>query len=59
MATHSTILAWEIPWTEKRGALQSMGSKRVSHDLASKQQQCSVSITAFCTLQPLDWVRVN
>ena len=29
MATHSSILAWEIPWTEVPGGLQSMGSKRV------------------------------
>ena len=29
MATHSTILAWEIPWTEEPGGLQSMGSQRV------------------------------
>ena len=29
MATHSNILAWKIPWTEERGGLQSMGSKRV------------------------------
>ena len=32
MATHSSILAWEIPWTEEPGRLQSMGSQRVSHD---------------------------
>ena len=32
MATHSTILAWKIPWTEKPGGLQSMGSLRVEHD---------------------------
>ena len=32
MATHSSILAWEIPWTEKPGRLQSMGSQRVRHD---------------------------
>ena len=31
-ATHSTILAWEIPWTEGPGRLQSMGSQRVGHD---------------------------
>ena len=31
MATHSTILAWRIPWTEESGGLQSMG-KRVGHD---------------------------
>ena len=32
MATHSSILAWEIPWTEEPGRLQSMGSERVGHD---------------------------
>ena len=37
MATCSTILPWEIPWTEEPGGLQSMGSQRVGHDLAMKQ----------------------
>ena len=32
MATHSSILAWRIPWTEEPGVLQSMGSQRVGHD---------------------------
>ena len=32
MATHSSILAWKIPWTEDPGSLQSMGSQRVGHD---------------------------
>ena len=32
MATHSSILAWIIPWTEEPGGLQSMGSQRVGHD---------------------------
>ena len=32
MATHSSILAWEIPWTEEPGGLQSMGLQRVGHD---------------------------
>ena len=32
MATHSSILAWKIPWTEEPGRLQSMGSQRVRHD---------------------------
>ena len=36
MATHSSILAWETPWTEKPGGLWSMGSKRVRHDLTTK-----------------------
>ena len=42
MATHSNILAWEIPWTEEPGGLQSMGS-RVKHDLVTKQQQYSIA----------------
>ena len=32
MATHSSILAWGIPWTEEPGGLQSTGSQRVEHD---------------------------
>ena len=32
MATHSSILAWRIPWTEEPGGLQSMGLQRVGHD---------------------------
>jgi len=32
MATHSSILAWKIPWTEKPGGLQSMGLQRVGRD---------------------------
>jgi len=32
MKIHSSILAWKIPWTEKPGGLQSMGSQRIGHD---------------------------
>ena len=32
MVTHSSILAWEIPWTEEPGGLQSLGLQRVGHD---------------------------
>ena len=32
IVTHSSILAWKIPWTEEPGRLQSMGSQRVRHD---------------------------
>ena len=39
MAAHSSILAWEISWTEGPGGLQSMGSQRVRHELTTKQQQ--------------------
>ena len=36
MATHSSILAWRIPWTEEPGGLQSMGSQRLGQDLGTK-----------------------
>jgi len=36
MATHSSILAWKIPWTEEPCGLQSMGVARIRHDLATK-----------------------
>ena len=39
MATHSTILAWKIPWIEEPGRLQSMGWQRVRHNLAIKHHQ--------------------
>ena len=38
MATHSSILAWEILWMEEPGGLQSMGLQRVEQDLATEQQ---------------------
>ena len=41
MVAHSSILAWEIPWTEEPGGLQSTGLQRVRHDLVIKQQQQS------------------
>ena len=39
MATHSSILAWEVSWTEEPGGLQSMGSQRLGHDLATERRQ--------------------
>ena len=39
IAMHSIILAWEIPWTEGPGRLQSMRSKRVRHSLATEHEQ--------------------
>ena len=41
MATHSSALAWKIPWTEEPGRLQSMRSLRVGHD-------CVTSLSLFC-----------
>ena len=37
MATHSSLLAWRTPWTEEPGGLQSMGSQKVGHGLATEQ----------------------
>jgi len=39
IATHSSILAWKVPWTEEPGRLQPMALQRVRHNLAIKQQQ--------------------
>ena len=47
MATHSSILAWEIPWTEEPGGLQSSRLQRVGHDCSTEQQLC---IQNNCTL---------
>ena len=46
MATHPSILAWEIPWTEEPGELQSMGSQRIGNDLATERA---------CTHQVISW----
>jgi len=49
MTTHSSILAWEIPWTNETGGLQSRGSQRVGHDLLTRQQDTSLPAA------PLPW----
>ena len=41
MVTHSSILAWRIPWTEEPDRLQSMGSQRVRHNLVTEYTQCT------------------
>ena len=43
MATHSIIVAWEIPWTEEPGRLQSMGLQRVGHNLVTKTTATTLS----------------
>ena len=43
MATHSSILAWRIPWIEEPGRLQSLWLRRVGHNLATKQEQFTLS----------------
>ena len=47
MATHSSILAGKIPCAEEPGRLQSMGSQRIRHDLATKQQLETDDFTSF------------
>ena len=44
MATHSSVLAWEMTWTDEPGGLQSMGSQRVRYELATEHISTSVSI---------------
>ena len=65
MATHSSILTWRIPWAEKPGGLQSIGSKRVGHDWSDlagshrirKEQVPGSSILQGkeCRCAPLAW----
>ena len=72
MATHSSILAWKIPWTEETGGLHPTESQRVRHNLANKQQQCAdgdrghlvgllmgsvVAMTVPCKCRALQWGR--
>ena len=53
MTTHSSTLAWKIPRTEGPGGLQSMGSQRVGHDLATKPHDWSWGAYLFWTMFPL------
>ena len=48
MGTHSSSLAWRIPWTEEPGGLESMGSQRVEHwsDLASTHLVLAIEISS-------------
>ena len=46
-ATHCSILAWRIPWTEEPGRLQSIRLPRVGQDLASKEQQSNFITPLF------------
>ena len=50
MATHSSIPAWKIPWTEEPGGLQYTELQRVGHGLATKQQQYATSQSRFTKL---------
>ena len=50
MVTQSSILAWKIPWTEKPGKLQSMGSQRVEHDWATSLSLTFWSLPAILSM---------
>ena len=47
MATDSSILAWEVPWTEETSGLQSMGSQGGGHNLTTKQQHVPYTICSM------------
>ena len=68
MATHSSTITWKIPWTEEPGRLQSIGSQRVGHDLATSlslspytrhcSEPCCCSVAKLCPillLGPMDY----
>ena len=54
MATHSSILAWKIPWTEEPGGLQSLGSQRVRHNWATKHEHTRVTVDIIKTKFGID-----
>ena len=47
-ATHSSILAWDIPWTEEPGGLESTGSQKLGNNFVAKEQQLNVLNHAKC-----------
>ena len=55
MTTHSSVLAWEIPWTEEPGELESTESQRVRQDLETKQQTTTAlsKVVVVCNLLAL------
>ena len=57
MATHSSILAWRIPWTEKPGGLQSIGLQRVGHDWATSLHWIlCLDLSGFGTFLLKKWI---
>ena len=65
MSTHSNILVWKIPWTEETGRLQSVGSERVGHNLATKPplttsaKSLYSSLVQFSSVQLLNRVMIK
>ena len=59
MATHSSILAWRIPWAEEPGGLQSMGLQRVRHDWATKHIAEKPTLTRMRHPESTVYIRVH
>ena len=59
MATHRSILAWEIPWMEEPGGLQSMWLQRVRCSLVTKQQHCSNYIVFITINIAFSWKKAQ
>ena len=63
MATHTSILAWEIPRTEELGGLQSKGLQKIGRDLGNKQQQQQIVSIKLCLhlkeQTKLDWYNLS
>ena len=47
MATHFSVLAWEIPWTQEPGGLQSMGAHRMGRERATIRHACKMEVQAL------------
>ena len=52
IATHSSILAWEVPRTKRPGRLQSIGHKTAGHDLVTEQQQREITLNVAEKMTP-------
>ena len=62
MATHCSMLAWRIPWTEEPHGLQFTGLQRVRHNLATKQQQqlmILASLSRLCERYVTEYIKIN
>ena len=59
MATHSSILAWRISWTEEPGGLQSMGSQRVGHDWATNTHTDTHISNKEAVSLPNKYIKIN
>ena len=59
MATHSSILAWRIPWTEDPGGLLFMGSQRVRHDWVIKHFKDTLLLCSKVKIGHVSWTRVD